>query len=214
MLKVWNLSHRRLQILREMLQRLERDERTWYLLPLDELGEVLSLSHDKSRDLAIGCSFDEKMNAITIVRGNLETIIAPASLFTPSGTTSPDFSQLSVIDHGMTIKMGDYESSVDAIFYDVDPEYRRRMDKRRMATRRYQSGWQRIKGWTIDVVEDSMGDKALEIWIILDNSTTDAEVTGEKPREIESNIRESLNRLGVKLFPYIHFAREREYLAE
>lgn len=47
------------------------------------------------------------------------------SWFEPSGTgTRPDFNDIEIIDHGGTIRLGEYEASVDKLLYDHIEEYR------------------------------------------------------------------------------------------
>ena len=60
-------------------------------------------------------------------------LTVPFSAFEKSGDgTRPDFNELSVIDCGQTVQLGDYEAAVDAILYEYDPEYRRRITKQRL----------------------------------------------------------------------------------
>ena len=52
------------------------------------------------------------------------------SIFPPSGDgTAPDFARLELLDYGRTIALGDYEASTDAILYELDPLYRRKLRK-------------------------------------------------------------------------------------
>jgi DNA-binding Xre family transcriptional regulator len=63
----------------------------------------------------------------------LKPLTVPFSGFEKSGTgTMPDFDRFAVIDCGQTVELGDYEAAVDAILYEYDPEYRRRISKRRL----------------------------------------------------------------------------------
>ena len=39
--------------------------------------------------------------------------------------------RLRLTDYGRTVALGDYEASADAIFYELDPEYRGRLKKQR-----------------------------------------------------------------------------------
>ena len=55
-------------------------------------------------------------------------------MFQPSGKgTHPDFTRLSLADYGHTVRLGDYEASSDAILYEIDPEYRRKIRKQQLA---------------------------------------------------------------------------------
>jgi hypothetical protein len=69
---------------------------------------------------------------LTLVRGDITAIVAPFRLFARSGDgTAPDFARLRLTDHGRTIVLGDYEASSDAVLYELDPDYRRRLDRER-----------------------------------------------------------------------------------
>ena len=62
-----------------------------------------------------------------------------------------------------------------------------------------------------DYIEDSSGEDALEVWVILSDATRDEELTGESVVQIKSAISESLLDNGVDLFPYIRFVTRSEY---
>ncbi|MDP7020272.1 MAG: helix-turn-helix transcriptional regulator [Pirellulaceae bacterium] len=100
-------------------------------IPTEELVEVLEA--ENRPDLFIGGSVDHDTNTITFWRGNLKPLTAPFSAFEKSGTgTRPDFNEFAVVDCGQTVELGDYEAAVDAILYEYDPEYRRRISKQRL----------------------------------------------------------------------------------
>jgi len=81
----------------------------------------------------IGGSVDHDTTTITFWRGNLKSLTVPFSAFEKSGTgTKPDFNEFAVIDCGQTVQLGEYEAAVDAILYEYDPEYRRRISKQRL----------------------------------------------------------------------------------
>jgi hypothetical protein len=101
------------------------------LLPPDELADVLIAPKDEARDVFIGALHDPATETICLTRGNLETVVVPLSLFRPSGMTVPDPTLLAVTDYGHTIKLGEYEASADAILYEVEPDYRRRINAKR-----------------------------------------------------------------------------------
>ena len=95
-------------------------------LPKDELLEVVT--RDDASDRFIGGSVDSKAKTLTLLRGSIEVMVAPFSLFSKSGDgIAPDFSRLQITDHGLTIGLGKYEASADAILYELDPAYRRRL---------------------------------------------------------------------------------------
>lgn len=46
-------------------------------------------------------------------------VIVPFDMFKPSGTSNPDFSKLEIIDHGYTIKLGEYEADTCSVLEDL-----------------------------------------------------------------------------------------------
>lgn len=104
-------------------------------LPPDELAEALQASN--ASDLFIGGSVDTANETITLWRANLEPLTVPFSAFERSGEgITPDFSRFSVTDFGQTVRLGDYEAAADAILYEFDPDYRRRIAKERQRSER------------------------------------------------------------------------------
>jgi hypothetical protein len=72
-----------------------------------------------------------------LLRGHLEAMVVPFSFFRKSGDgTAPDFTRLRLADYGRTIALGDYEASADAILYERDPDYRRRLKKQHRQSER------------------------------------------------------------------------------
>jgi hypothetical protein len=99
-------------------------------LPREELVEVIT--RDDAGERFIGGSVDAKAKTLTLLRGDLETVVAPFALFRESGDgTVPDFARLRLTDYGRTVALGAYEASADAILYELDPGYRRKLRKRR-----------------------------------------------------------------------------------
>lgn len=97
-------------------------------IPVEELAEVLEA--ENRCDLFIGGSLDDSTKTMTFWRGDLKPLTVPFSTFEISGDgIEPDFSKFSVIDSGQTVRLGTYEAAVDAILYEHDPEYRRRISK-------------------------------------------------------------------------------------
>jgi hypothetical protein len=101
------------------------------VLPPDELVEVLSGPREEARDLFIGGSVDPVSETLTLTRGNLDTVVVPMSKFRPSGKATPDPSDFAVEDYGHTVRLGEYEAAADAILYEVDPDFRKRLNARR-----------------------------------------------------------------------------------
>jgi len=97
----------------------------------EELVEVLEA--DNRPDLFIGGSVNHTTETITFWRGDLKPLTVPFSAFEKSGNgTKSDFNEFAVIDCGQTVQLGDYEAAVDAILYEYDPQYRRRISKQRL----------------------------------------------------------------------------------
>src|ERR1035437_5732277 len=72
-----------------------------------------------------------------LLRGNLQAVVAPFSLFPKSGDgTAADFAMLRLTDYGWTIALGEYEAAADAILYELDPDYRSRLKKQRRQSER------------------------------------------------------------------------------
>jgi len=123
-----------LPVLRTLFDRVAGDEPTYRLLPLDEIVTVLSEPHDVSMDLFIGGAVDQQIGALVLVRGNLERLVVPLSMFKPVGGTKPDPKRLEFTDFGQTVKLGQYEAASDAILYEWDPDYRRKTNGYSRAT--------------------------------------------------------------------------------
>ena len=104
-------------------------------LPRKEL--VAALTSKDAWQRIIGGIADPKARVFTMVRGNLEPIIVPFSFFTPGGDgTKPDFGRLGFTDYGHTVVLGEYEASADVIFHELDPAYRRWLNKHRKESER------------------------------------------------------------------------------
>ena len=103
-------------------------------LPSDELAEVLSMSDEKSQDLIIGGTVDKTCGLLSLVRGNLETLTVPLSIFQKTSDARPYFGRFLIGEYGHSIIFGDYEASVDFILYAVDSAYRARINAKRLAS--------------------------------------------------------------------------------
>jgi hypothetical protein len=99
-------------------------------LPKKELIEVIT--RDDASERFIGGSVDPRAKTLTLLRGDIEVVVAPFAIFAKSGDgTAPDFTRLRLTDYGRTVALGNYEASADAILYELDPDYRRRLEKQR-----------------------------------------------------------------------------------
>ncbi len=103
------------------------------MLPHDQLAHVLSAPKEQARDLFVGGIVDMPSGTLALVRGNLEGISVPLSMFRDSGAARPDFQRFAIDDHGHTVRFGGYEAAADAILYEVDADYRKRLNARRRA---------------------------------------------------------------------------------
>jgi hypothetical protein len=101
------------------------------MLPGEQLLEVLS--SDNRADLFLGGIVDQRSGTLTLTRGDLAALIVPLSMFPGDAPSKPDFGRFEVDDYGYTVRFGDFEASAHSILYRVDPEYRRRANKRRLA---------------------------------------------------------------------------------
>ena len=95
----------------------------------DELTMVLSAPN--RRDLFIGGVFDRQSSAVLLYRGTLEPLVVPSRWFVNRASGAVvDPTDLRVIDHGQTVRLGRFEASSDAILYEFDVVYRRAAKKR------------------------------------------------------------------------------------
>jgi hypothetical protein len=58
----------------------------------------------------------------------------------------------------------------------------------------------------VDPYIDSLGDEALEIWVLLDEDTTEADWSVANLRAIRRPISDALLNAGIDWFPYTHIA--------
>ena len=90
------------------------------------MSEVFSASQDKACDVFVGGTVDRATGTLALVRGNLDRLTVPLSLFRPSGKRSPDFRFFELDDYGRTLRFGEYEASADVVLWEADPDYRNR----------------------------------------------------------------------------------------
>jgi DNA-binding XRE family transcriptional regulator len=95
--------------------------------------EVLALP-DRS-DRFLGGIVDNESKTVTLWRGDLTPMVVQSSTFAATANgIRPDFNKFSVADYGHTLRFGSYEAAADAVLYDFDPDFRRRLNRQRMAT--------------------------------------------------------------------------------
>ena len=68
----------------------------------------------------------------------------------------------------------------------------------------------RVLAIDVEVAEDSSGDEALSVYVILPNDVADDSLTGDNVLHLKRAIRSSLTQHGIDLFPYIHLRTENE----
>ena len=99
-------------------------------LPITEIFEVLNSKHPNH--LVIGGSVNECLETLVLTRGDLRSLAVPLNMFKESGDgIKPNFAKFSIVDHGQTLKFGDYEASVDSVLYEFDLEYRKYLKAKR-----------------------------------------------------------------------------------
>jgi len=100
------------------------------ILPTEDIIAVFRAPN--RRDLCIGGTVVPESGTLILVRGDLDTLLVPLSAFQPSATAvRPDFADFEVIDSGQSLRFGQYEASVDAVLYEHDSDYRRRLKAQR-----------------------------------------------------------------------------------
>src|SRR5712692_116288 len=98
-------------------------------LPVEQLIRILN--SNEPRDRIVCGMVDKQADNLLVYRGDLQPVVAPLNSFRPSAGLAPNFDEFEVIDWGNAVRFGEYEASADAIFYENDPEYRRRLRARR-----------------------------------------------------------------------------------
>lgn len=132
---VWigNLRPQVLPALERRFLRIVFGGETGAFLPKEELAVVLKSPH--RRDRFVGGMVDRDARIVTLWRGDLTPCIAPFSAFAPTASgNQPDWDRLKVTDYGNTVQFGEYESATEAVLYECDTDFRRRLKKARSAS--------------------------------------------------------------------------------
>lgn len=97
--------------------RLKKKEKMYtYIVDIQTLAEILRSKYPGRNFIA--CTVDKETKTILFYRGNGQEIVVDFDEFKPSGTgIEPDFNQVSIIDYGHTVKLGEYEAASMAILY-------------------------------------------------------------------------------------------------
>jgi hypothetical protein len=115
------------------------------VLPYEEIAEVLAA--ENPHDLFIGGFVDPATEMLILYRGDFERLAMPLSLCKAWGSgPKPNPAELSFTDCGQTVCLGDYQAATDAILYEMDPRYRRRLNaKRRDRDRSFGASLRRLR---------------------------------------------------------------------
>lgn len=68
----------------------------------------------------------------------------------------------------------------------------------------------RVLAIDVEVEEDSSGEEALSVYVVLPNDVEDDSLIGENVLHLKRAIRNSLVLHGISLFPYVHLRTENE----
>lgn len=101
------------------------------VLPTEELLEVQGLPTGIKRDYIVAGYVDFTLGHVILFRGDGTSVVAPMSMFTDR-PTKPDFEQFSITDYGQTLVFGPFEAAVDSVLYDLDPQYKSKVDANRV----------------------------------------------------------------------------------
>lgn len=100
------------------------------LIPTNELVEVLKTSHPEDYCIAINVNSDAKL--VTFIRGDMDTITLPFKTIKEwSKKEKVKFDEPLIDDYGQTVYLGDFDMAFDAILYEYDKNYRKRLLKKR-----------------------------------------------------------------------------------
>ncbi len=94
------------------------------MLPKGIALEVLAL--ENRGDLLIGGVWDQEDALLLLYRGNLDSLTVPISWFQGNPVSTPNPSDLEIVDYGQGVRLGEFEAGTDTILYEFDPEFRRR----------------------------------------------------------------------------------------
>lgn len=71
-----------------------------------------------------------------------------------------------------------------------------------------------VVGIHVELDEDSTGDEALRVYVILPDDTSDESLSGEHVLDLKRTIRNRLMQRGVTLFPYVYLRTQSEWHEE
>jgi len=110
-----------------------------YMLPLEEIVTIL-LRKDRA-DFCIGGTMEMDADMLCVVRGDLSNLWIPlTSLRARETGPAPDLTRFQVVDHGRTLQLGTYQAAFDALLYELDVNYRKRLKGLRLQQDRTLAG--------------------------------------------------------------------------
>jgi DNA-directed RNA polymerase subunit H (RpoH/RPB5) len=113
-----------------LFTRIVGDSPGYHWLPKDELSEILFDTTIDRSEFLIAAAADPITRTVSLVRGDFRQFVVPFTFFEPSGDgTKADFSNIRVTDFGRTVALGDYEASADAIHYELDNDYLKKIHR-------------------------------------------------------------------------------------
>src|SRR5207253_2778221 len=96
--------------------------------------QVIGILRSEESANRIVCGMvDREAGNLLVYRGDLQPVVAPLRSFAPRAGIALDFDDFQIIDGGNGVRFGAHEAATDAILYENDPDYRRRLRQRRYA---------------------------------------------------------------------------------
>jgi hypothetical protein len=124
------------EILPALMRRFERVAFSFNgtgFLPKRELDAVLKAPDRKDR--LVGGMPDKRTRTVVLWRGDLASLVVPFYAFAPTANgIRPNWDRFTAADYGHTLRIGGYEAASDSVLYEYDPDFRRRLNRTRVAT--------------------------------------------------------------------------------
>lgn len=103
-------------------------------LPPSEFNEIRRAPKETQRKVFVTGFVDFKVQEVVLIKMDNSEIDVPFEWFKPTSLgVEPDFDNLSIIDFGYSIKLGQYEASSHAILYQFEIEYKEAIEANKMA---------------------------------------------------------------------------------
>src|SRR6478736_139165 len=118
------------EALRPHFARFVAPSRSTALLEAGQAAEVITSREPGDYLLAAQVVGDR----LFLARGSFDMLTVPLRSFRPAASgLAPDFERVTIVDHGLAIALGEYESTAEVILYEHDKGYRRRAKQRERA---------------------------------------------------------------------------------